>query len=209
MRLPLSILTIAATLLLAFVPAPSAADTSIIDPCDTLNIERHCDRIPCRPVSECCDIEYGCNCPVEPCSVEAPQPYVRNDGNGYTIGYTQCEYDPWYGYYCYDNDVVTIGTDPCVVSVLCEPLPNDLCFTYNADALTNACVTTTSSSTPVNHPSADLSERRTCVVGEEGCVNHPWATTGSDTTYVPVVRPDGYVELTVACEFNVPCRVNL
>jgi hypothetical protein len=192
------------------------------DRCDYANV---CDRYVPEPYVNnngdgtytigyrTCDYYYGCEKDVatvstDPCSYAnvcdryVPEVYANNNGDGtYTVGYRTCEY------YC-DNDVATVDSDPCAYAG-CELVPDDLCYTYNDDALTNMCFTTGSGSQPVNHPTASVTSKRTCVIGEEGCVNHAWAQTGTGTTYVPTYSADGYFELTAACGFNAPCRVTL
>lgn len=224
MRLTLTFVALLSTLLVSFVPAPAQAE--VAEPC----IGRICindeicyitepslcevPQLPCQTVRECCYIFDP-----SPCSTDyIPRPYVRDNYDGsYTVGYTYCDSWGW----CYDNDIATVDTNVDIcrrVPALCQPLPpipplppvpGALCFTYNPEALTNACVGASTYQQGFTHTGVQFSERRTCVIGQEGCVTHAWAGTTTTTTYVTLVDTNGYVEITAACGFSAPCRVNL
>jgi hypothetical protein len=111
-----------------------------------------------------------------------------------------------------------------------------VCFSYNPDALTNACLQT--SDTTQNVPVPTVGTEPTpetvpivtvgtapdtvCIIGPvcetvptptvtpgSTTVDAPTPVVGSDNVPITVPTPGGYVEITAACGLNVPCRVTL
>ena len=192
---------LASLLLVAYVPAPAAAVVCVqaIDYCTG----------DCTLLDGCCGIGN-----VDLCGVTV-EPVVQDNGDGTTtVGVYACTPAR-----CY-SVVRTVATDPCA-TVNCSPdvcttAPaacslDDLCFTHNPGAVTNMCVTTGSDPETISHPTVGITSRRTCLIGEEVCQSHPWATTAPGGTTLNVPTVDGYVEATILCGFMspYPCGVTL
>lgn len=180
-----------------------------------------------------CNLEGGCMTSrligTGPCTTACNAyviPRVRstdvNEADGsVTVTYALCNERG----FCQPDSTLTTG--PTI------PIPDDACFEYTPEALTNACIEPTPKTvhgpgvTPgsepktVDVPVVGTNPTRVCIIGPE-CVTVPVPTLGTEPRTVDVptatVDPDGtpvtltvvggYVEVTVACGLNVPCRVN-
>ena len=119
------------------------------------------------------------------------QPGARaNEDGSFTVHYTQCDANG-----CSERGVTTI--------------PVRTCYTYEPNAITNACITSGVDSETVAHPTVEQTQRTTCPVGSETCTTHAWVAVDDGSTTVPVPVVGGYVEATILCGFNAPCRVTL
>ena len=133
-------------------------------------------------------------------SVQAPgpstdaRPGVRNNDDGSCSVYNDAN----------ANGIVDPGEE-----VARAPCAADACFTYNPGAVVNGCVTSGQETTSVGTPTPTLAWWEFCLVGREVC--GPLPSPGIAWTETPIVLPtaEGYVELTYACQFGLPCRATL